>query len=350
MMTPFFKKSDFVLCDVPVPKGYLQSQTHAGVAIYEGNYYLTTSPYPGPQYSLWVSYYRKLLRIISRGKLCNKPSGERFENPCIYIGEKRGKDVPLHFHLMSHAPLMDTPEPFFSLSSYNSDPDIFIEEGVIYVMNRSVIRTKTFQDEPYEFMTRIYLIKGVDENGHFKLLSNELVREGNDNFVSPSLIKFKERYIVTYMDNHLVRRKILFDGLFVSSANNVEDAIKADNYAKVNVNGGEMVPWHMSLFQHRDKLYTIITCAKKNDTSLKMWQMLGEFDDSLTELNIYQTPLTDYNSYRGAALVNEDGLFVLYSTTVWENIKASKSVDGRDIVLAKCQFADLLEHIKGNNY
>lgn len=341
-MRPVFEKSDFVLCDVPVPKGYPQSQTHAGMAIYEGKYYLTTSPFPGPQYSLWVSRYRKLMRIISRGKLCNNISGERYENPCIYIGEKQGGDIPVYFRLMSQVPLMDTPESFFGLPSYNSDPDIYVEGGVMHVLNRSVIRTKTFKDKPYEFVTRIYLMKGVDENGHFKMLSNQLVRESNDNYVSPSLIKFKDKYLVAYLDNQLVNRKVRFGGLLVSIAKSAEEAIKADDRVKVNINGGEMTPWHMSLFQYAGKLYTIITCVKNGDASLKMWQMLGCFNDTLTELIIFQTPLTDYNSYRSAACVRDDGTFVLYNATVWEKVPNSKSVDGRDIIMATCSFEELL--------
>ena len=36
MLEPYFKKEDFILCDVPVPEGYPQSQTHAGIAVYNG--------------------------------------------------------------------------------------------------------------------------------------------------------------------------------------------------------------------------------------------------------------------------------------------------------------------------
>ena len=77
--------------------------------------------------------------------------------------------------------------------------------------------------------------------------------------------------------------------------------------------------------------------------------MFGEFNEDLTELVIYPTPLTDYNSYRGAAVVRDDGVFVLYSTVLWEHIKGSKSVDGRDVILAQCAFSDLLNRIKSNN-
>lgn len=343
---PIFSRESFSLCEVPVPEGYPQSQTHAGVAVNGDNYYLTTSPYPGPIYSLWVSRFRKLVRILTRGRLCASPSGEMYENPCLYLGEGGGNVPPSRFKLMQKSPLMETPEGFYGLPSYNSDPDIFIEEGIIHIMNRSIIRTKTYKDKPYDFLTRIYLMKGLDENGHFKLLSNQLVLEGQENYVSPSLVKFRGRYVVAFLDNHLVNRRVLFNNLFLSVSDNVEDAIIAKGRCPIKINASHLTPWHMSLFHHNDSMYAIVTCVEEGDTSLRMWQMLGEFNGNLREMTIYPTPLCDYNSYRGAAFVKEDGTFVFYSTTKWEKISGSKSVDGREIVVASCMFDDLLLRIK----
>ena len=74
--------------------------------------------------------------------------------------------------------------------------------------------------------------------------------------------------------------------------------------------------------------------------------MFGEFDESLDNFTIYQKPLTNLNSYRGAACVREDGLFVLYSTTVHEKIKGSKSVDGRDIIMSSMPFNLLISELR----
>jgi hypothetical protein len=46
--------------------------------------------------------------------------------------------------------------------------------------------------------------------------------------------------------------------------------------------------------------------------------------------------------------VREDGLFVLYSTTVYEKLKCSKSVDGRDVIMASMPFNDLLKQLRNN--
>ena len=347
MNAPVFQKADFTLCDVPVPKGYPQSQTHAGVAFFENKYYLTTSPFPGPQYGVWEARFRKLVRTLSFGKFCPVYCGEKYENPCIYFGCEQEDRIPVHFRLMQQSALMETPEPFLGFPSYNSDPDIFIEKGIIHVLNRCVIRTKVYNDHrPYDFKTQIYLLKGVDEHGHFKLMSNQLVRESDDNYVSPSLIKFKDLYLVAFLDNRLVRGKVVFNNLFLSPAETIEDAIRAENKHSVKVNGCEMIPWHMSLFQFHGDLYTVVTCVRKDDLTLKMWQMLGVFNEDLTELEIFQTPLSDYCSYRGSAFVRDDGMFVLYSTTFREWVKGSKSIDGRDVIVASCRFTDLLNHMK----
>lgn len=346
MKEPIFKREELKLCYVPVPDGYPQSQTHAGVACYQGRTYLTTSPYPGPKYGRWEGRFRHLARLISFGKYCSTPDGEYYENPCLYIGEEKG-ETAAHFKLMQKTALMDTPADYYGWPCYNSDPDIFIENGTLYILNRSVIRTEVFKDHrPYKFVTRVYLIKGVDENGHFKLLSNSLVRENNDNYVSPSLVKYKGDYIVAHLENRLVGREVQFDNLYLSKADEICKAIEGKEDRPVTVISDGLLPWHMSLFTYHDKLYSIITCVEKGDRSLRMWQMIGKFDDELTNLKIYSRPLCDYNSYRGEAVVHDDGVFVLYSPTVHEKITGGSSVDGREIMVVSKNFEELLSELE----
>ena len=346
MNKPFFKKNDFSLCSVPVPHGYPQSQTHAGIAFYNGKFYLTTSPYPGRRYGIWESRIRAIVRKLSFHLFCNNHNGERFENPCLYIGYKPEGDIPIFFKLMQRRALIETPEPFYGYPSYNSDPDIYIEDGVLHILNRTIIRTKTITNQPYTYITRLYLIKGLDENGHFKMISNQLLCDGCENMVSPSMVKFQGRYIMAFLDNSYVNSKVVFNNLFLSKSDSIEEAIKAKDKRPIIIDCGDMIPWHMSLFHHDDVLYSIITCTQKDDNSSKMWQMLGEFNKDLSALKIFQTPLSDFNSYRGSALVREDGIFILYSTTVWERIRGSKSIDGRDVIVSKCLFTDLLEQVR----
>lgn len=345
MNSPFFARNDFYLCDVPVPKGYPQSQTHSGIALFDGKYYLTTSPYPGKKYPLYLIRIRSIIRKLSCGLLCNPTSGEVYENPCLYLGKDTNGEPPVKFQPLTVKPLMDTPEAVYGFPAFNSDPEIFIENGLFYILNRTVYRTKKLK-QGYESKTDIFLIKGSVLNERFKLESIKLIKQWERPFASPCLTKFRGKYLFTYLDTNSALDAKTFDGLYVQELDNIDELSSNMNYRKIQVHSHDMLPWHMSLFSYKDTLYTIIACVKNGDKTKKIWQMLGEFDKNLSELTIYSTPLTDYNSYRGAAYVREDGMFVLYSTTLWEYLKGTKSVDGRDVILAQDMFVDLLEKIR----
>ena len=345
MTNPIFNRKAFTLCDVPVPEGYPQSQTHSGIAAYAGRYYLTTSPYPVVKYSKMMKVLRAGFRKLSKGRLCKIVNGETFENPCLYVGDADASGFPSKFIPMTSRPLMQAPEKYDGLPAFNSDPDIFIEEGIFYILNRSVFRTRILE-RGYECVTKIYLIKGFAEGNRFIQTSNQLIREWDKPYASPCLTKYHDEYIFTYLDTNSAIDGETFNGLYIEKRSKIEDITERRTIQEVAVESGNLLPWHMSLFQYGGKLYTIIACVEKGDKSKKVWQMLGAFSDDLSRLRVFPQPLTDYNSYRGAAYVNEQGRFVLYSTTVHERIRASRSVDGRDVVMASMPFAELLRDIE----
>lgn len=333
------------MCDVPVPAGYPQSQTHSSIYYYEGRYYLTTSPYPGKKYSVFQMRIRGIMKRLSCGRLCRSKSGEVYENPCFYEGIGTNDKAPVTFRLFSERPLMDTPEPIFGLPAFNSDPELFIENGRAYILNRAVYRTKLF-NSGYECLTDIFLIEGNLGYERFKLDTIKLIKEWEKPYASPCLIKFKTKYLFSYLDTNSALDATTFNGLYLQELDAIGELAYNQTYRRIKVNSGNLLPWHMSLFSYRDKLYTIIACVRKGDKTRKIWQMFGEFNDELTELSIYPKPLTDFNSYRGAALVRDDGRFILYSTVLWEQIKGTKSIDGRDVVLAECDFSKLQTALK----
>ena len=346
MNAPIFSKDSFTLCNVPVPYGYPQSQTHVGVSFCNGKYYLTTSPYPVIKRSVFVSRIRRLIDIISFGKICKNIQGEYYENPCIYIGEGSASEPPSVFSLMQKTPLMEPPEEFYGIPSYNSDPDIFIDgDNHIFVLNRSVVRTGESKNGRYTFVVRIYLIRGIDEAGKFKLISNTLFWETNELCLSPCFFKYNNRYILAYLNSNSAIDRSTFGGLYIYFLDDYGGIKKNMSPKEVRVIGDGLLPWHMSVFMHESTLYAVVLCVRKGHGG-KLWQMLGVFDSSLSELYIYKTPLSDYNSYRGAACITENGLFVLYNTTVDEKIKGSKAVDGRNVILAKMKFDNLLTKIR----
>ena len=343
MNSPIFEKEDFILCEVPVPKGYQQSQTHSGVALHKGQLYLTTSPYPNKQLSRWEAYLHIALRKLTKGLLFK--DGEYYENPCLYVADYNDEtDIPYKFVPQRPFPLMETPKSVNGLPSFNSDPDIFIENGHCYILNRAVCRMRKLE-HGYENVTKIYLIEGKIDSGSFMFNSINQIKEWNNLYASPCLTKFNGRYLFSYLDTNSANDSKTFGGLFLQQLGSLSELSSNNQYTQVAIDCCDMLPWHMSLFQHDGHLYSIIACVRTGDSTRKIWQMLGEFSDDLTKLNIYSTPLTDFNSYRGAACVMPDGTFALYSTTVHEAIKGSTASDGRNVVLAKMNFNDMMSII-----
>ena len=340
-MNVIFSKDDFTLCHVPVPRGYPQSQTHAGVRAVAGKVLLTTSPYPSVKRRKYHSFLRAALKKLSRGLLCNEERAEYFENPCLYSSEDGIK-----FRLMQTRPLMEAPDAYYSLPAFNSDPDLYVEGDNIFVLNRAIYRTKlTPGRHRDEYMIRLYLIKGMLDEGRFKYISTNLIKESTELSVSPCITKYNGRYQLMQLYTNCYNDGESFDGLRYVENDTIEGLKDAEDWKEVKVKTDDFLPWHMSVFSWQEKLYAIVACVRRGEGH-RCWQMLGELNDDLSELKINNTPLTDYKSYRGAAYVREDGEFFLYNTAVYETIKGGQSVDGREIIVAHMPFVELLSKIR----
>lgn len=338
-MNPIFSKTDFELCYVPVPEGYPQSQTHVGVCAYGGKLYLTSSPFPNPKNSKFITYSKALVRKLTGGRLCPILRGEYFENPCLYISEENSDT---RFRLLQSKPLMDSLDPYYGLPAFNSDPDIFIENGYIYVINRAIYRTKlTPGMHRDEYEIRLYLIYGKIDNGRFKYLGTKMISEFTELSVSPCLINYNGKYVLMQLYTNCYNDGFSFDGLKYQMYDKLEDVGSNVMKITIQVNIDKYIPWHMSLFHYDGSLYAIIACVRKG-IDHKCYQMLGRFTQNLDRLIIFSRPLTDYNSYRGAAYINLEGDFCLYSTTVNEKIKNGYSIDGREVIYARKQFQEIL--------
>lgn len=348
-MSCIFCKKEFTLCSLPLPENYPYSQTHSGVAYFKGKYYLTTSPFPSIKRNRFVTYVRAFVSKISFGVLGKPIIGELYENPFLYVGINNKDGNPASkFKLMQHRPLQEIPEYYYGLPAFNSDPDIYIEDNNIYVLNRTVYRTKLCPGEVLnKYEIRIHLISGTIDSEKFKFSRDLVLINTEDSFVSPCLSKYLDNYILMYMDTASYLDGLSFNGLYIMKALNIDGFMCTNTKNKVKVIAGSYLPWHMSVFHYQSKMYAIVACVKRGEAK-RCWQMLGEFNEDLSELNIYQTPLTDYNSYRGAACVREDGEFVLYTTTVHEKLKGSNSVDGREVIMAHMSFKELIIKLKNN--
>ena len=122
---------------------------------------MTTSPFPNVKYGKCVTYLRIIIRKLSKGKLLNPVRADYYENPCLYVEENNHESYPKRFKLLCNHPLMECPDDYYGYPSYNSDPDIYIEDGNVYILNRSVFPTSndyTDPNNPYPAVVRIFLI------------------------------------------------------------------------------------------------------------------------------------------------------------------------------------------------
>lgn len=344
MNLPIFNKKDFTLCNVPVPQGYPQSQTHAGIAYHNGRFYLTCSPYPVKKYSWFKSHWLSMLRKVSSGRWGRMLDAEKYENPMLYVGVGRKEAPATIFEPLYPFPLMETPMPVYGMPSYNSDPDIFIEEDKVYILNRTYYR-RTSEKGLNEKEVIISLIKGsLNENG-FQLMDISEFKKSEDSLISPCLIKYRGKYLFMSLETNSAIDGHSFDGIYMQQSDTIHGLRGELEKKKITIQCEKLLPWHMSLFTYKERLFAIVACVVAGDKS-HIWQMLGEFNQDLTMLTIHPKPLTDYNSYRGAAIVDQYDQFLLYSTTLNDKVHGSKSVDGRDIIVASRPMKEVLNELK----
>lgn len=342
MIEPVFKKTDFELCAVPVPKGYPQSQTHCGVQLYGNDFFLTTSPFPNPKIPLWKHYFWRVIEVLSLNHIKHRiKPGEDFENPCIYRGVlEPNRRYPRNFVLLNNGPLMDKPYDRYGLGSYCSDPDLYIDNNLFYVLNRTSVRKQNYGTPKERYETKVHLIEGLF-NG-FSIDIKNITKLFDEQDASPCLTRFDNTYYYFSIDSNSFNTGEKCDALYFRTSNTLKGLWSDKKEIRICSNGYE--PWHMSVFQYKEHLYSIIACVKLGE-KFRCWQMLGVFSDDLSSVFIYRTPLTDFQSYRGSAVVI-DGLFVLYTPTINEKIKGGTSVDGREIMVASMRFEELLTQLK----
>lgn len=345
MIAPIFKKNDFTLCHVPVPEGYPQSQTHAGVAMHDGLFYLTTSPYPSIRRNKICAYLRAAVNKLTFCKLLDNRPSDSFENPCIYVGRQNGFNPPTHFIPLTTNPLMGTPYGFYGLPSFNSDPDIYIENEDIFVLNRAVLR-RPLENGGFNFDCRLFLIKGKLIDTKYRYMGTTILLD-DVSCGSPSLTKYGDCYVIFSVSSSCYNNGSTVFSITKMQSDTIDGFNNENSWEEITVEVDGYTPWHLSVFSYQDELYAIVACVKHGEKQ-RCWQMLGKFSEDLKGLKIYKTPLSDYNSYRGSACVTDEGLFILYNTTVHESVKGSKSVDGRDVIMASMSFNKLLRTIISN--
>ena len=340
LIEPIFQEADLTLCEVPVPKGYPQSQTHSGVVACNDRVYLTTSPYPQIRCGRMKSHIRALILRLTKGEW-PKIYGDNCENPMLYWGDN-GNDSPITFTPFKGNPFINIPPSLYGYPAFNSDPDIYQENDNLYVINREYIRNYSPDGDIGDVLTRIDMVKFRATDKGAEYVRSQIIKEEHYSITSPCIAKYDGKYRLIYVDTQSYNEANADCHLYYESSDDIEGSYS--NKVEIEIESGDYVPWHLSVFQYEGRLYAVVACVYDGKPQ-RLYQMLGVFDEKLSILNIYQRPLISIPSYRGGAYVSEEGRFILYSTTDKYMMAGSKSVDGKDVVLANIDFKTLLKEI-----
>ena len=333
-----FDDKDFELCVLPLPEGYPNSWTHASIEYVKDSvngfqYFFACSPYPNYD--------------------------DKYENPMFYYANARkGNRPPIVFIPYDGNPLQETPE-----CGYNSDPDVVYLDSNLYVLNRTYIRheieSATIQkcnvsDGKFCFSSPILIYDSEQEPKHFGF------GDYKPTLISPSIIKYMHGLRCYQLATNSYNDNSECKGVIVMKGNNPisDHGFTVEKIGKIDMPEGAK-PWHIDVFNYHGKLFAII-CAyiHPNKFILKIpylrrfylkerycTQYLAVSDDGIN-FKAYDKPLTSINSYRSSAFVREDGLFVLYISTLAYRPKGNVSEDGRNIMVAYKPFCEILNSLK----
>lgn len=329
-----FQDSEFELCSVPLPKGYPNSWTHAGIEyVKEGfngyQYFLTCSPYPN--------------------------YNDDFENPMFYFANARQDNKPpVEFLAYVGNPLQEDPG-----EGYNADPDVVYADSNLYVINRPYLRP----DSVWVNIQKCQIDSGLFNFNNPKNLYNNHQNPYNFGFpssykttlISPSIIKYKDNYRIYHLATNSYNDNTDCKGVVVMVSESIDGEKSYRYYKTGTISSFHAKPWHIDVFKFQDKLYAIICAyihedpfwghipfiARFTSHERKCYQYLAESEDGIN-FKVYDKPLTTINSYRSSAFVRDDGLFVLYISTLGYRPKGNISEDGRNIMMASMPFEQVL--------
>lgn len=334
-MPSVFEDNDFELCTLPLPKEYPNSWTHASVEYVKDSvngyqYFFACTPYPN--------------------------YNDKYENPMFYYANARNGNIPpKDFIAYSGNPLQEVPD-----GGYNSDPDVAYLDSFLFVLNRIYIKHRaekaTIQkcrvtEGVFNFDSPVLIYDSEQNPKHFGL------GDYTPTLISPSIIKYKNELRCYQLATNSYNDNSDCKGLIVMKGNNpnLDHSFSLEKIGKIDMPECAK-PWHIDVFQYQGKLYAII-CAyiHPNKYILKIpflrrfylkerycIQYLAVSNDGIN-FKAYKKPLTSINSYRSSAFIREDGMFVLYISTLAYRPKGDVSVDGRNIMVAYKPFDKILD-------
>jgi hypothetical protein len=277
-----------------------------------------------------------------------------------YANPREGNLPPVEFIAYNNNPLQEDPG-----DGYNADPDVIFVDSSLYVINRPYIRPdstwvniqkSSIDSGSFTFDNPIPLYDNKQEPCNFGFTSSF-----RQTLISPSIIKYKDEYRIYHLATNSYNDNTDCKGVVVMVSDSIDGQHSYKYYTTGTISNCPAKPWHFDVFRYQDNLYAIICAYVHEDPFLehvpiiaryvsherKCFQYLAKSEDGIN-FTAFNKPLTTINSYRSSAFVREDGMFVLYISTLGYKPKGNVSEDGRNIMMAYKPFEQVLKEFKDN--
>ena len=301
----------FAFCTIPMPTGYLQSQTHPSILYFPNkwngySHILATTPYP--------------------------KANSRYENPCLYYAFD--EEIPTVFIPNPNNPIIPPPR---EKTAFNSDPCLYFENDRLYLLNRRCERTPGLRE------IEVYY---SDDGNNFSQLATVITEDaGNRELLSPSIIQYANTKRIYFLNGDAgIGKNGKCKGIDIYEGTSFEKTdfthVKTGQFINSEETGIE--PWHFDLLQFENKLYMIFCGRNRHQKGIRnhMNTYLAVSED-YQNFYIFTTPLVKLlKTYRPTAYVDSKKILHLYFSVVGE---VAKDKSDRAIALANFDFQDLLK-------
>lgn len=304
----------FTFCNIPVPAGYSQSQTHPSILYFPNKWHgythvLATTPYP--------------------------KADIRCENPCLYYAAD--ENSPTVFIPNQNNPIVPPP---LEKTAFNSDPCLYFENNRLYLLNRRCEQTPNLREIEVCYS---------DDGKNFSKPETIITESANNKeLLSPSIIKYDNTKRIYFLNGDSgIRKNGKCTGIDIYEGTSFEKAdfkhINTGYFLNSEETGIE--PWHFDLFQHNNKLYMVLCGRNKHQKGIrKQMNTYLAVSDDYRNFFIFETPLVKLlKTYRPTAYLDEKKVLHLFFSIVGR-VAFDKS--DRTIALTSFDFEDLLKKIR----
>ena len=272
-------------------------------------------------------------------------TGEWYENPCIFYGNSNA----WHKHPIAFTPLASNPIIGKPPSGYNSDPEIFVHENIMYVINR--IRSGSTG-----FVTAFQLVSSSDG---INWSEPEIIYGSQklSNDVCPMYIFEDGKHRI-----YIAQMYMNPDTMYWSRANHISiiesESIETPDFVDAGYSAIEGLPnmWHSGIFTYNGKKFLVAGGSHDGHLNEVRGLCLGEQIEGTNDFKLYDKPIFSPNgTYRPFGFVDEEGTLVIYSSfhnsnmlkTVYENVQDFPT--GNFIAKIELNMDKLLKDIEGQS-